>query len=190
MVEGGCTVLRNQCRLAARKGFRAEAKKCFKRSLMHAWSKLQSRASTIHQMKSWLKSTSLPAIFLSVLALGTLGMCFLLATHRHTGTIRRLVQARQFLTRIAVAHQNDATGRQHTITLTWKASTTAGVNYNVYRRGSSGSVKLNSAPLAATTYIDRTVQPGQTYYYVAKAVTANAAESIASNEVKVTIPSP
>jgi hypothetical protein len=157
---------------------------------MHAWSKLLSRASTIHRMKSWLKSTSLSAIFLSVLALGTLGMCFLLATHGHTGIRRRLVQVRQFLARVAVAHQNDTPGRQRTVTLTWKASTTAGANYNVYRRGSSGSVKLNSAPLGATTYVDRTVQSGQTYYYVAKAVTANGAESIASNEVQVTIPSP
>jgi len=141
-------------------------------------------------MKSPLKSTSLPAIFLSGLALGTLGMCFLLATHRHTGTIRSLVQARQFLSRAASAPQNDPPGPQHTVTLTWKASTTAGVGYNVYRRGSSGSVKLNSAPLATTTYVDKTVQAGQTYYYVAKAVTTNGSESIASNEVKVTIPSP
>ncbi len=140
-------------------------------------------------MKSWLKSTSLPAIFLSVLALGTLGMCFLLATHRHTGILTRLVQARQVLARVAIAHQNVAAGPQHTVTLTWKASTTAGVNYNVYRRGPSGSVKLNSAPLAATTYVDKTVQAGQTYSYVAKAVTANGAESVASNEVTVTIPS-
>lgn len=141
-------------------------------------------------MKSWLKSTSLPAIFLSVLALGTLGMCFLLATHGHTGIRRRLVQARQVLAHFGSAHQNVAAGRQHTVTLTWMASATAGANYNVYRRGSSGSVKLNSAPLGATTYVDRTVQPGQTYYYVAKAVTSNGAESVASNEVKVTIPSP
>jgi hypothetical protein len=144
-------------------------------------------------MKSWLKSTSLPAIFLSVLALGTLGMCFLLATQRHTGILRRLVQARQVLTQVAVAHQSDAArphGPQHTVTLTWKASTTAGVNYNVYRRGSLGSVKLNSALLGATTYVDRNVQAGQTYYYVAKAVTSNGAESVASNEVTVTIPSP
>jgi hypothetical protein len=149
-----------------------------------------SRASTIYRMKSWLKSTSLPAILLSVLALGTLGMCFLLATHRHTGILKRLVQARPALAGVAGAHQNVAPGPQHTVTLTWKASTTAGVNYNVYRRGLSGSVKLNPAPLAATTYVDRTVQPGQTYSYVAKAVTANGAESIASNEVTVTIPSP
>jgi hypothetical protein len=141
-------------------------------------------------MKSWPKSTSLPAIFLSVLALGTLGMCFLLATHGHTGIRKRLVQVRQFLAGVAVAHQNDTPARQHTVTLTWKASTTAGANYNVYRRGSSGSVKLNSAPLGATTYVDRTVQAGQTYYYVAKAVASNGAESVASNEVKVTIPSP
>jgi hypothetical protein len=144
-------------------------------------------------MKSWPKSSNLPAIFLGALALGTLGMCFFLATHRHTGIIRALVQSRQYLVGVADTHQNDAAaphGRQHTVTLTWKASNTPAVRYNVYRRSLSGTVKLNSGPFTETRYVDRTVQPGQTYYYVAKAVKANAAESIASNEVQVTIPAP
>ena len=147
-------------------------------------------------MKSWLKSYNLPAIFLGAVALGTLWMCFLLATHQHTGIIKTLLQPRQFLTRVAGTYQNYATAwhwRQHTVTLTWKSSTTPGVSYNVYRRTLSGgtlsgTTKLNSAPLTETRYVDRTVQPGHTYYYVAKAVKANAAESIASNEVRVTIP--
>jgi fibronectin type 3 domain-containing protein len=53
----------------------------------------------------------------------------------------------------------------------------------------SGTVKLNSDPVGETKYVDKTAQPGQTYYYVAKSVNANG-ESIASNEVQVTIPSP
>ncbi len=162
----------------------------------HAWSKLLSHSSITHRMKSWLKSTSIPAIVLIALALGTLWMCFLLATHRHTGILKTVLQARQFLTpgsTSARAHQNDAVapaGPQHTVTLSWTASATAGVSYNVYRRDTSGTVKLNSAPLNATTYVDKTVQPGHTYHYVAKAVKGNGGESIASNEVQVTIPEP
>ncbi len=164
-------------------------------SPMHAWSKLLSHAPTTHCMKSWLKSSSLPAFFLSFLALGTLGMCFLLATHRHTGVLRTLTRVRQFSIttfRSGAAHQRDAVrpGPQHTVTLKWNASTTAGVRYNVYRRGISGTSKVNSSPLTETICVDSAVQPGQTYYYVAKAVNANGTESVASNEVRVTIPSP
>lgn len=163
--------------------------------LIPAWSKLQTRASITHCMKSWLKSSSLPAVFLSVLALGTLWMCFLLATHRHTGILKTLTQARQFLItgfRSGAAHQSDAvrSNSQHTVTLKWNASTTAGVRYNVYRRGISGTVKVNPSPLTATICVDSAIQPGQTYYYVAKAVNAKGTESLASNEVQVTIPSP
>ena len=125
-------------------------------------------------MKSWLKNSTVPAIFLIALALGTLWICFLLATHRHTGIFKTIAPP----------------GPQHTVTLTWKASTTAGVSYNVYRRDSSGTVKLNPQPLTATTYVDRNVQPGQTYHYLAKAVNPNGTESAASNEVVVTVPSP
>ena len=162
---------------------------------MHAWSKLLSHAPITHRMKSWLKSSSLPAFFLSVLALGTLAMCFLLATHRHTGILRTLTKVRQFSItafRSGAARQSDTvrTGPQHTVTLKWNASTTAGVRYNVYRRGLSGTVKVNPSPLTETICFDSAVQPGQTYYYVAKAVNANGTESIASNEVRVTIPSP
>lgn len=142
--------------------------------------------SITDRMKSWLKSTSVPAIFLIALALGTLWMCFLLATHRHTGIFKTVHQAKQLLnpaSRSAPPH-----GPQHTVTLSWKASTTAEVSYNVYRRGMSGTVKLNPQPLTATTYVDRNVQPGQTYYYIAKAVNAKGTESSASNEVLVTIP--
>ena len=76
----------------------------------------------------------------------------------------------------------------HRVTLSWNASTTAGAVYNVYRRGTSGIVKLNSMPIAGTSYVDETVQAGETYYYVAKAV--KGTESLPSNEVRVTILSP
>ncbi len=64
-----------------------------------------------------------------------------------------------------------------------------GVN-NVYRHGMSGVVKLNLEPITGTSYVDRTVRPGQTYFYVTKAVSAKGAESTASNEVRADVPSP
>ncbi len=80
---------------------------------------------------------------------------------------------------------------QHTVNLSWNASTTSGVSYNVYRGTVSGGpyVKLNSAPQPGTTYADATVQSGSTYYYVTTAV-SNGSESSYSNEVSVAVPSP
>jgi hypothetical protein len=148
------------------------------------------------RMKYWPKNTSLPAIFLSALALGTLWMCFLLATHRHSVILKTLGEARRSLSQVSQpvgTQQKNAPaphGPQHTVTLSWKPSTTAGVSYNVYRIGPSGMIKLNHSPITATTYVDTTVQPGQVYYYVAKAVNAKGIESGASNQVQVLVPSP
>jgi fibronectin type 3 domain-containing protein len=64
------------------------------------------------------------------------------------------------------------------------------VGYNVYRRGTSGTTKLNAVPVTGTSYVDSSVQPGQTYYYVTKAVSATGAESGPSNQVQITVPSP
>jgi len=60
----------------------------------------------------------------------------------------------------------------------------------VYRRGRFGIVRINSLPLTGTSYVDTNVQPGETYYYTTKAVSAKGAESLPSNEVRVTVPSP
>jgi len=59
------------------------------------------------------------------------------------------------------------------------------------RRGTAGVVKLNSeSTVTGTSYLDHTMQPGQTYYYVIKAVSAKESESTASNEIRADIPSP
>jgi ribosomal protein S8E len=62
----------------------------------------------------------------------------------------------------------------HDAILSWAASTTPGVvGYNVYRGTTSGgesATPLNSSPINGTTYTDATVQAGQTYYYVTRAV--------------------
>jgi hypothetical protein len=82
----------------------------------------------------------------------------------------------------------------HAANLTWTASTTPNVTYNVYRAASASgpfTTPLNSSPISGTAFTDTTVQAGQTYYYVAAAVATNGSQSVVSNPpVQATIPSP
>jgi fibronectin type 3 domain-containing protein len=135
-------------------------------------------------------------IVFGVFALLVAWIGFQLGTHRHTGILRTLANAKHVLSEastFASPQQRSASapsGRRDSVTLSWKASTSAIVGYNVYRRRASGVVKLNFEPIPATRYVDRPVQPGQTYFYVAKAVSAKGAESTASNELRADVPSP
>jgi hypothetical protein len=78
----------------------------------------------------------------------------------------------------------------HSVTLTWTASTSTVSGYNVYRSTVSGGpyTKLNSAPVAATTYVDTTVQAGQIYLYVVTSIDSGGVESADSTEVSATVP--
>ena len=80
----------------------------------------------------------------------------------------------------------------HSVTLSWTASTSVVVGYNVYRGTTSGGpyAKLNTSLVSILSYIDSAVQSGQTYFYVATAVDSNGNESTFSNEVSATIPIP
>jgi len=79
---------------------------------------------------------------------------------------------------------------QHSVALTWDASTSTVAGYNVYRGTVSGGpyVKINSSLVAALNYTDSTVQSGTTYYYVATAVDSTGGESVYSNEISALIP--
>jgi hypothetical protein len=78
----------------------------------------------------------------------------------------------------------------HSVTLTWTASASAVSGYNVYRSTVSGGpyTKLNSTVIAATTYVDTTVQSSKTYFYVVTSVDSSSVESANSTEVSVTVP--
>jgi hypothetical protein len=85
---------------------------------------------------------------------------------------------------------------QPLVNLTWKASPSFGVKYNVYRSGTKGEClktksddckKITPAPVTSTNYADNTVQAGQSYFYVAKAVDSSGNESSPSNEVQAVI---
>jgi hypothetical protein len=81
---------------------------------------------------------------------------------------------------------------QHSVALSWNASTSTVAGYNVYRGSVSGGPysKVNTALDATTTYTDTSVQGGQTYYYVVTAVDGSGTESAYSNQVQAVIPSP
>jgi Abnormal spindle-like microcephaly-assoc'd, ASPM-SPD-2-Hydin len=82
---------------------------------------------------------------------------------------------------------------QHTVGLSWNASTSASIaGYNIYR-GTSASgpySRINSALDASLTYSDSTVQSGQSYYYATTAVDSAGGESSYSNQVQVVVPFP
>jgi fibronectin type 3 domain-containing protein len=81
----------------------------------------------------------------------------------------------------------------HSVTLSWTASTSSVVGYNVYRSTVSGGpyTLLTGTPVAASPYTDSSsVQAGVTYYYVVTAVDSNGNESVFSNEASVTVPTP
>ena len=80
----------------------------------------------------------------------------------------------------------------HSATLTWTASTSAVIGYNVYRGTVSGGpyTKINSSVDAITTFADTSVQAGQTYFWVVTAVDSSNVESLRSGEVSATIPTP
>lgn len=79
---------------------------------------------------------------------------------------------------------------QHTVTLSWNASTSPVVGYYIYRSTQSGSYStpLNTSAQPGLTYTDATVQSGTTYYYVVTSVDSSFQQSVYSNEVPAIVP--
>jgi hypothetical protein len=78
----------------------------------------------------------------------------------------------------------------HSVNLSWNSSGQGVVGYNVFRASSlTGPYsKITSIPDSNTSYLDSTVQGGQTYFYVTTAVASNGKQSAYSNWVEVIIP--
>lgn len=85
-----------------------------------------------------------------------------------------------------------ASPRSHSVDLKWKASTSRVVGYNVYRSEKADGPyrKLTSVPIPLTSYTDRTVRGGHTYFYKVTAVNDKGRESLYSNQFKAIVPSP
>lgn len=80
----------------------------------------------------------------------------------------------------------------HSVVLTWDASPTGGVTYNVYRGTTSGgetTTPINTAAITTLTFTDTNVTPGTTYYYTVEAVDSGGS-SAPSNEATAAIPNP
>lgn len=78
----------------------------------------------------------------------------------------------------------------HSVSLSWKASTSSGVlGYDLYRATTSGGpyTEITASLVSGTSYTDTTVSASETYYYVATAVT-DSGESGYSNQAVATVP--
>ncbi len=84
-----------------------------------------------------------------------------------------------------------APATQHYVNLTWKPSSSSIMGYNIYRSSSALGpfTRINLVTEAATVYQDYLVVAGASYYYYVTAVNAQS-ESIHSNLVAATVPSP
>jgi hypothetical protein len=81
-------------------------------------------------------------------------------------------------------------GGNHSVGLTWTASTSSAIGYFIYRRtGTTGSFsRLDSSIDTVTSFTDNNVIDGATYFYVVTAVSTGETESQFSDQVSVTIP--
>jgi predicted phage tail protein len=82
------------------------------------------------------------------------------------------------------------TGTAPFVTLSWIASTSEVSGYNVYRSTSSSGTfaKINSVLDRDTSYSDKSIEDGKTYYYKTTAVNSSGKESGFSDEVEVEVP--
>lgn len=78
----------------------------------------------------------------------------------------------------------------HSVTLTWTASSSPVLGYNVYRSSKPGGpyTRINSDLVHDLSYRDQDVRSGMTYYYVTRAVDAKGQESGNSNENPANVP--
>lgn len=78
----------------------------------------------------------------------------------------------------------------HSVSLSWVASVSQVVGYDVYRGSKSGGPysKINSLVNTTTSYTDTNVTGGITYYYVVTSVNASGEQSNFSNQATAVIP--
>ena len=79
---------------------------------------------------------------------------------------------------------------QHSVDLSWNASSSIGVvSYSAYRSATPGGpYMLVASAITGLSYTDTTVQSGLTYYYVMTAFDDRAQESVYSTEAREVVP--
>jgi hypothetical protein len=88
---------------------------------------------------------------------------------------------------------NDFTAFQqstHSVQLSWQASTSIVVGYNIYRSTTDGDpyARINATLVTPLKYTDSAVSGSTTYYYVTTAVDPAGVESEYSNQASAKIP--
>ena len=93
---------------------------------------------------------------------------------------------------VAVALTGSGSTIQHSVDVSWDASTPVASGYNVYRATQSGGpfTKLNAAPITVLIFTDNTVSSGVTYFYTVTSVAADGSESGDSAVVTAVVPNP
>ena len=91
-----------------------------------------------------------------------------------------------------VALSGTSTAAAHEVDLSWDAPVSSDdpvAGYNVYRStGSDPFVLINLSPDLAVVYVDSVVVSGASYSYFVTSVDSSGVESVASNQITVTIP--
>jgi predicted phage tail protein len=79
---------------------------------------------------------------------------------------------------------------QHKVTLEWRTDNLTASGYNIYRAVTPQGpyAKMNIEPHSKPIFTDVSVQSGQTYFYVATALSERGKESKFSRQIRVTIP--
>jgi len=85
-----------------------------------------------------------------------------------------------------------ATSNSHSVALSWGASTSSVAGYYVFRGSVSGGPysQVNPSTVTSLGYTDSSVSAGATYYYVVTSVDSSGVQSVYSNQVSATIPTP
>jgi hypothetical protein len=94
---------------------------------------------------------------------------------------------------MAIPLSGSVASSSYQVNLSWQAPDSSNdpvVGYHVYRApgGTTAYVLLNSTLVTDTSYVDATVQSGQSYDYMVTSVDAAGNESVPSNAITVTIP--
>jgi hypothetical protein len=88
--------------------------------------------------------------------------------------------------------QSPAPGQSapYSVSLSWNASSSSVIGYNLYRGTQSGGpyAKVNPSVLSNTNYTDSSIQSGTTYYYVSTSINGENEESAYSNQASAAIP--
>jgi Abnormal spindle-like microcephaly-assoc'd, ASPM-SPD-2-Hydin len=79
---------------------------------------------------------------------------------------------------------------QHSVSLSWEASSSQVAGYNIYRSTQAGGpyLRMNTSLISGLSFSDDTVQSGATYYYAATSVDSDNVESGYSNIATTVIP--